>query len=70
MMPDCPRPGVEEITRHMMIWVAHLGARLAWRAGRWGRPQDLSGLVMLLASPMAGFITGAIIPVDGSYLVA
>jgi NAD(P)-dependent dehydrogenase (short-subunit alcohol dehydrogenase family) len=38
--------------------------------GRWGRPEDLGGAALFLASPLAGFITGAILPVDGGYLAA
>jgi NAD(P)-dependent dehydrogenase (short-subunit alcohol dehydrogenase family) len=37
---------------------------------RWGRPQDLVGAVVFLCSPAANFITGAILPVDGGYLIA
>ncbi|HEY8244448.1 MAG: SDR family oxidoreductase [Vicinamibacteria bacterium] len=33
--------------------------------GRYGEPEDLAGLVCFLASPRAGYITGAVIPVDG-----
>jgi 2-dehydro-3-deoxy-D-gluconate 5-dehydrogenase len=39
-------------------------------AGRWGNPQDLVGLAILLASTASDFITGAAIPVDGGYSVA
>ncbi len=39
-------------------------------AGRWGNPQDLVGLAILLASGASDFITGAAIPVDGGYSVA
>jgi NAD(P)-dependent dehydrogenase (short-subunit alcohol dehydrogenase family) len=37
--------------------------------GRWGTPADVAGAALLLASPWAGFITGAVLPVDGGYLV-
>jgi NAD(P)-dependent dehydrogenase (short-subunit alcohol dehydrogenase family) len=37
--------------------------------GRWGRPEDLVGPVLFLCSPLAGFVTGAILPVDGGFLV-
>ena len=36
--------------------------------GRWGKPEDISGSVLFLSSPLAGFVTGAILPVDGGYL--
>lgn len=33
--------------------------------GRYGEPEELADLVCFLASPRAGYITGAVIPVDG-----
>lgn len=33
--------------------------------GRYGEPEDLANLVCFLASPKAGYITGAVVPVDG-----
>ena len=33
--------------------------------GRYGEPQEIADLVCFLCSPRAGYITGAVIPVDG-----
>ena len=38
--------------------------------GRWGTPGDLAGATLFLASPLAAFVTGVVLPVDGGYLVA
>ena len=37
--------------------------------GRWGRPEDVAGTALFLASESASFITGALIPVDGGYSI-
>ncbi len=36
--------------------------------GRWGKPEDIGGAVVFLCSDAAGFITGAVLPVDGGYI--
>ena len=36
---------------------------------RWGKPEDLVGPALFLCSPAAAFITGAVLPVDGGYLI-
>jgi 3-oxoacyl-[acyl-carrier protein] reductase len=33
--------------------------------GRYGEPEDVANLVCFLASPLAGYITGTVVPVDG-----
>lgn len=32
---------------------------------RWGRPEDMAGIALYLASKASGFVCGAVIPVDG-----
>lgn len=36
--------------------------------GRWGRPEDVAGLAIMLASRASDYITGITIPVDGGFL--
>jgi 2-dehydro-3-deoxy-D-gluconate 5-dehydrogenase len=47
------------------------GASLLARipAGRWGTPDDLKGIAIFLASSASDYISGAIIPVDGGFIV-
>lgn len=37
--------------------------------GRWGTPEDMKGITIFLASHASDYLSGAIIPVDGGYLV-
>jgi 2-dehydro-3-deoxy-D-gluconate 5-dehydrogenase len=57
------------LTRRAREDVSGLHERVLARtpAGRWGRPDDLGGIALFLASPASDFITGAAIPVDGGY---
>ena len=45
---------------------AELSARIP--AGRWGVPDDIAPAALFLCSPLAAYITGAVLPVDGGYL--
>ena len=37
-------------------------------AGRWGKPEDIIGPVLFLASSASAYVTGVTLPVDGGYL--
>jgi NAD(P)-dependent dehydrogenase (short-subunit alcohol dehydrogenase family) len=37
---------------------------------RWGRPADLLGGVLYLCSPVASFVTGTVLVIDGGYAIA
>jgi 2-deoxy-D-gluconate 3-dehydrogenase len=37
-------------------------------AGRWGRPEDLAGVAVFLASRASDYMHGAVVPVDGGWL--
>jgi 2-deoxy-D-gluconate 3-dehydrogenase len=58
-----------ELTRDARSQVPGLNERVLARtpAGRWGLPDDLSGIAVFLAAPASDFVTGAAIPVDGGY---
>jgi 2-deoxy-D-gluconate 3-dehydrogenase len=57
------------LTRRARDEVQGLHERVLARtpAARWGRPEDLGGIAVFLASPASDFITGTAIPVDGGY---
>jgi len=58
-----------DLSRQARKEVQGLGDRVIARtpAGRWGRPEDLAGVAVFLASAASDFITGTAMPVDGGY---
>ncbi|MGH7003106.1 MAG: SDR family oxidoreductase [Alphaproteobacteria bacterium] len=46
-------------------WMAHLAAGRGILAGRFGKPEEAAAAIAFLASPAAGFITGAALEVAG-----
>jgi len=58
-----------DLSRQARREVQGLGDRVIARtpAGRWGRPEDLAGVAVFLASAASDFITGTAMPVDGGY---
>ena len=37
-------------------------------SGKWGKPEDLAGAALFLASPASDYVSGVVLPVDGGYL--
>jgi 2-deoxy-D-gluconate 3-dehydrogenase len=60
-----------ELTQQARREVQGLNDRVLARtpAGRWGRPHDLAGTAVFLASAASDFVTGTAIPVDGGYSI-
>ena len=47
----------------------HRSVAQATPLGRWGRPQDVAGAALYLASPEAAFVTGQAINVNGGVVM-
>lgn len=57
-------------TNQALIADPEVGPWLAKRTalGRWGKPHEIAGAVVFLASPSASYVTGHLLAVDGGYL--
>jgi len=65
---NCVPPGriiSEQILRNYSPEVRRKESEEDIPVGEYGQPEDLANLVAFLASPLARYITGAVIPVDG-----
>jgi 2-deoxy-D-gluconate 3-dehydrogenase len=58
-----------ELTKGAREQVAGLNEAVLARtpAGRWGAPEDLSGIAVFLAAKASDFLTGTAIPLDGGF---
>jgi 2-deoxy-D-gluconate 3-dehydrogenase len=59
------------LTRQARIDIEGLNETVIARtpAGRWGKPGDLKGTAIFLASAASDFVTGVALPVDGGYSI-
>jgi 3-oxoacyl-[acyl-carrier protein] reductase len=65
---NCIPPGrihSEQILRNYAPEYRQWQAEHEIPVGRYGEPEDIASLVCFLCSPLAGYITGTVIPVDG-----
>jgi 3-oxoacyl-[acyl-carrier protein] reductase len=65
---NCIPPGrimSEQIRRNYTPQYRQWQAEHEIPVGRYGEPEDVANLVCFLASPLAAYITGSVIPVDG-----
>jgi NAD(P)-dependent dehydrogenase (short-subunit alcohol dehydrogenase family) len=68
LAPGWIETAMTEVPRTNPTRNAELLARMP--LGRWGKPEDIAPAALFLCSPLASYITGAVLPVDGGYLVA
>ena len=62
---NCVNPGGFETPEHDPVFVRQYNERT--QLGRMAQPDDIKGIIILLASEASSYITGANIPVDGGY---
>jgi len=61
-----------DLTRRARVELEGLNERVLTRTpvGRWGKPEDLQGTAIYLATAASNFVTGVALPVDGGYSVS
>lgn len=65
---NCVAPGVIHTAMNDRLTIAELADLAdATPLGRIGSPEEVAAVVSFLASPAAGFVTGAVIPVTGGF---
>jgi NAD(P)-dependent dehydrogenase (short-subunit alcohol dehydrogenase family) len=70
---NCIAPGPIDTPIHA-TWADDLDEAYRWLSGqvplgRIGRPQEVAAWIVLLLSPVAAFLTGAVIPLDGGQVI-
>jgi NAD(P)-dependent dehydrogenase (short-subunit alcohol dehydrogenase family) len=70
---NCIAPGPVDTPIHA-TWASDLDAAYRWLAGqvplgRIGTPDEIARWIVLLLSPLASFMTGAVIPLDGGQVI-
>jgi NAD(P)-dependent dehydrogenase (short-subunit alcohol dehydrogenase family) len=70
---NCIAPGPVDTPIHA-TWASDLGEAYRWLAGqvplgRIGTPDEIARWIVLLLSPVASFMTGAVIPLDGGQVI-
>ncbi len=60
-----------ELTQRARVDIEGLNESVLQRtpAGRWGKPEDFSGIAVFLAAPASDFVTGTAIPVCGGFSI-
>jgi 2-deoxy-D-gluconate 3-dehydrogenase len=61
-----------DLTRRARVELEGLNERVLSRTpiGKWGKPEDLQGTAIYLATDASDFVTGVALPVDGGYSVS